>query len=156
VIIQLSEFLEEDLFVPEITAKDKEGALQQMVDALVRAQRISEGDLLLQMLRQREHLGSTGIGRGVAVPHGRTLAITRLAVVFARSQAGIEFDAMDGKPVHLIFLTVAPPQERNNLYLPVLGKIVEMVKSAKNRRRLLEAANFDDIAEVLEEADDSA
>lgn len=155
-IIQLSEFLEEDLFVPEITAKDKEGALQQMVDALVRAQRISEGDLLLQMLRQREHLGSTGIGRGVAVPHGRTLAITRLAVVFARSQAGIEFDAMDGKPVHLIFLTVAPPQERNNLYLPVLGKIVEMVKSAKNRRRLLEAANFDDIAEVLEEADDSA
>ena len=155
-IIQLSEFFEEDLFVPEITAKNKEGALQQMVETLVSAQRISEGDLLLQMLRQREHLGSTGIGRGVAVPHGRTLAITRLAVVFARSQAGIDFDAMDGKPVHLIFLTVAPPQERNNLYLPVLGKIVEMVKSAKNRRRLLEAANFDDIAEVLEEADDSA
>lgn len=154
--IRLSEFFEEDLFIPELKSRDKEGALKEMVDALVKAQRITEGDILLQMLRQREHLGSTGIGRGVAVPHGRTLAITRLAVVFARSAEGIEFDSMDGKPVHLIFLTVAPPQERSNLYLPVLGKIVEMVKSAKNRRRLQGAKDFDEIAEVLEEADDGA
>lgn len=154
--IRLSEFFEEDLFIPELTSRDKEGALKEMVDALVKAQRITEGDILLQMLRQREHLGSTGIGRGVAVPHGRTLAITRLAVIFARSAEGIEFDSMDGKPVHLIFLTVAPPQERSNLYLPVLGKIVEMVKSAKNRRRLQGAKDFDEIAEVLEEADDGA
>ena len=63
---------------------------------------------------------------------------------------------MDGKPVHLVFLTVAPPQERSNLYLPVLGKIVEMVKSVKNRRRLLAAANYEEVAEILEEADESA
>lgn len=154
--IQLSEFFEEDLFIPQIAAADKKGALRELVETLVRSQRIKEGDILLQMLEQREHLGSTGIGRGVAVPHGRTLAISRLAVVFGRSEKGIDFDAMDGKPVHLVFLTVAPPQERNNLYLPVLGKIVETVKSAKNRRRLLGAANFDEVAEVLEEADDGA
>jgi mannitol/fructose-specific phosphotransferase system IIA component (Ntr-type) len=156
VTIQLSEFFEEDLFIPEIAAADKKGALRELVDTLVRSQRIKEGDILLQMLEQREHLGSTGIGRGVAVPHGRTLAISRLAVVFGRSEKGIDFDAMDGKPVHLVFLTVAPPQERNNLYLPVLGKIVETVKSAKNRRRLLAAGSFDEVAEVLEEADDGA
>jgi PTS system nitrogen regulatory IIA component len=156
VTIQLSEFFEEDLFIPEITAADKKGALRELVDTLVRSQRIKEGDILLQMLEQREHLGSTGIGRGVAVPHGRTLAISRLAVVFGRSQKGIDFEAMDGKPVHLVFLTVAPPQERSNLYLPVLGKIVETVKSAKNRRRLLSAGSFDEVAEVLEEADDGA
>jgi mannitol/fructose-specific phosphotransferase system IIA component (Ntr-type) len=92
----------------------------------------------------------------VAVPHGRTLAITRLTVVFGRVPAGVEFDAMDGKPVELVFLTVAPPQERNNLYLPVLGKIVETVKSAKTRRRLLAAASFDEVAEILEETDDGA
>lgn len=154
--IQLSEFFEEDLFIPQLTAKDKDGVLQEMVETLVRTQRIKEGEILLQMLRQREHLGSTGIGRGVAVPHGRTLAITRLAVVFGRSEKGIEFEAMDEKPVHLVFLTVAPPQERSNLYLPVLGKIVETVKSAKNRRRLLTAKDFDEVAEVLEEADDGA
>jgi PTS system nitrogen regulatory IIA component len=156
VTIQLSEYFEEDLFIPQLSAKDKDGVLQEMVESLVRAERIKEGDILLQMLRQREHLGSTGIGRGVAVPHGRTLAITRLAVVFGRSEAGIDFDSMDEQPVHLVFLTVAPPQERSNLYLPVLGKIVEMVKSAKNRRRLLSAADFDEVAEVLEEADEGA
>ncbi len=154
--IHLSEFLDEELFIPQLKARDKEGALQEMVDALVRAQRIKEGNILLEMLRQREHLGSTGIGRGVAVPHGRTLAITRLAVVFARSAEGVEFDAMDGKPVHLLFLTVAPPQERSNLYLPVLGKIVEMVKSVKSRRRLLAAEDYEEVAEILEEADEGA
>ena len=152
--IRLSEFLEEGLFIPEFQASDKEGTLRELVEALVRANRIKENDLLLETLRRREHLGSTGIGRGVAVPHGRTLAITRLAVVFGRSQAGIDFESMDAKPVHLVFLTVAPPQERSNLYLPVLGKIVEMVKSAKNRRRLLSAKDFDEVAEILEEADE--
>ncbi len=154
--IRLSEFLDEELFIPQLQARDKEGALKEMVDALVRAQRIKEGGILIEMLRQREQLGSTGIGRGVAVPHGRTLAITRLAVAFGRSTEGIEFDAMDGKPVHLVFLTVAPPQERSNLYLPVLGKIVEMVKSVKSRRRLLAAADYEEVAEILEEADEGA
>jgi PTS system nitrogen regulatory IIA component len=154
--IRLSEFFEEDLFIPEFKAKDKEGVLKELVDVLVRADRIKEGGILLEMLRQREHLGSTGIGRGVAVPHGRTLAITRLCVVFGRAPAGVDFEAMDGKPVQLVFLTVAPPQERSNLYLPVLGKIVEMVKSAKTRRRLLSAEGFDDVAEILEEADEGA
>jgi len=155
-MVRIGEFLEEDLYIPELAAVDKDGALKEMVDAIVRAGRVREGGLLLETLRQRERLGSTGIGRGVAVPHGRTLAITRLAVVLARSQQGIDFEAVDGKPVQLLFLTVAPPQERSNLYLPVLGKIVETVKSAKNRRRLLAASNFDEVSEILEEADEHA
>ena len=154
--IRLSEFFEEDLFIPALASTDKHGVLRELVDALVRSQRIREGDILFQMLEQREHLGSTGIGRGVAVPHGRSLAMTRLAVVFGRSEGGVEFDALDGKPVHLFFLTVAPPQDRSNLYLPVLGKIVESVKSARNRRRLLSAKDFDEISEILEEADQDA
>jgi len=154
--IRLSEFFEEDLFIPALASTDKTGVLRELVDALVRSQKIREGDILFQMLEQRENLGSTGIGRGVAVPHGRSLAMTRLAVVFGRSEAGVEFDALDGKPVHLFFLTVAPPQDRSNLYLPVLGKIVETVKSARQRRRLLSAKDFDEISEILEEADQDA
>jgi PTS system nitrogen regulatory IIA component len=156
VTIRLSEFFEEGLYVPELKAKDKEGALRELVDVLVRSGRIQNGDVLFDMLQQREKLGSTGISRGVAVPHGRTLAINRLTVVLGRSQDGVDFDAMDGKPVNLIFLTVAPPQERSNLYLPVLGKIVEMVKGAKTRRRLLKAVDFNEIAEILEEGDEVA
>jgi len=156
VTIQLSEFFEEDLFIPELRSSTKSEVLKEMVEALVRSGRLQRGDLLLEMLDQREKLGSTGIGRSVAVPHGRTLAISRLTVVFGRSTEGVDFDAVDGKPVHLVFLTVAPPQERSNLYLPVLGKIVETVKSAKTRRRLLAAADFNEVAEILEEADDGA
>jgi len=156
VTIRLSEFFEEGLFVPQLKSQDKEGALKELVEVLVKSGRIQNGELLLDMLRQREKLGSTGISRGVAVPHGRTLAINRLTVVLGRSEEGVEFDAMDGKPVNLVFLTVAPPQERSNLYLPVLGKIVEMVKSAKTRRRLLKAADFNELAEILEEADEGA
>lgn len=154
--IRLSEFFEEDLFIPALASTDKTGVLRELVDALVRSQRIREGEILFQMLEQREKLGSTGIGRGVAVPHGRSLAMTRLAFVFGRSEPGVEFDALDGKPVHLFFLTVAPPQDRSNLYLPVLGKIVETVKSARQRRRLLSAKDFEEVSEILEEADQDA
>jgi PTS system nitrogen regulatory IIA component len=154
--IRLSEFFEEDLFIPALASTDKTGVLRELVEALTRSQRIREGEILFQMLEQREKLGSTGIGRGVAIPHGRSLAMTRLAVVFGRSEPGVEFDALDGKPVHLFFLTVAPPQDRSNLYLPVLGKIVETVKSARQRRRLLSAKDFEEVSEILEEADQDA
>lgn len=154
--VRLSEFFEQDLFIPELKSTDKAGALKELVDALVENNRIQRGDMLLDMLQQREKLGSTGIGRGVAVPHGRTLAIKRLTVVFARSSKGVDFESMDGKAVDLLFLTVAPPQDRSNLYLPVLGKIVEMVKSAKTRKRLMQSAGFDEVTEILEEADHGA
>lgn len=154
--ISLLDFFEEDLFIPQLKATTKAEALKELAEKLTGAARIKDGEILERMLHQREQLGSTGIGRGVAVPHGRSLAIERLTVVFGRSEAGIEYDAMDGKPVHLIFLTVAPPQERSNLYLPVLGKIVEMVKSARVRKQLLGAATFAEISGIISEVDENA
>lgn len=154
--ISLLDFFEENLFIPELKSTDKNGALKEMIESLTAIDRIRDGDILLDMLHQRETLGSTGIGRGVAVPHGRSLAIGRLTVVFARSTAGIQYDSMDGKPVHLLFLTVAPPQERSNLYLPVLGKIVEMVKSARVRKELLGASGFAEISSIISEVDEDA
>lgn len=154
--ISLLDFFEDDLFIPELKGATKAEALKEMVEKLTAAARIKDGEILERMLHQREQLGSTGIGRGVAVPHGRSLAIERLTVVFGRSEAGIDYDAMDGKPVHLVFLTVAPPQERSNLYLPVLGKIVEMVKSARVRKQLLTAASFAEISGIISEVDENA
>lgn len=154
--ISLLDFFEDDLFIPELKGTTKTEALKEMVEKLTAAARIKDGEILERMLHQREQLGSTGIGRGVAVPHGRSLAIERLTVVFGRSAAGIDYDAMDGKPVHLVFLTVAPPQERSNLYLPVLGKIVEMVKSARVRKQLLSATSFAEISGIISEVDENA
>lgn len=154
--ISLLDFFEDDLFIPELKGTTKTEALKEIVEKLTAAARIKDGEILERMLHQREQLGSTGIGRGVAVPHGRSLAIERLTVVFGRSAAGIDYDAMDGKPVHLVFLTVAPPQERSNLYLPVLGKIVEMVKSARVRKQLLSATSFAEISGIISEVDENA
>lgn len=156
VIVSLLDFFEEELFIPELKATTKDAALAEMVNRLTSTGRIKDDGILLEMLHQRESLGSTGIGRGVAVPHGRSLAIGRLTIVLGRSTAGIDFDAMDGKPVHLVFLTVAPPQERSNLYLPVLGKIVEVVKSARIRKMLLNAADYKQLAGIISEVDEDA
>ena len=156
VIVSLLDFFEEELFIPELKSTTKDAALAEMVNRLTSTGRIKDDGILLEMLHQRESLGSTGIGRGVAVPHGRSLAIGRLTIVLGRSTAGIDFDAMDSKPVHLVFLTVAPPQERSNLYLPVLGKIVEVVKSARIRKMLLNAADYKQLAAIISEVDEDA
>lgn len=153
-ITSLLDYFEQELFLPELKSTRRDDALREMVDLLVEHRRVRDGQILLEMLRQREELGSTGIGRGVAVPHGRSLAVGRLTLVVGRSQAGIEFDSMDGKPVHLIFLTVAPPQDRANLYLPVLGKIVELVKSARTRKKLLAAPGYTEFTAILGEVTD--
>ena len=104
------------------------------------------------MLMNRESLGSTAIGKGVAFPHGRSLAIQELTVLFARSEKGVDFDALDKKPTHLFFLIIAPPQDKENLYLQVLGHLVELIKSAPLRKKLIAAKTFDELQETLSSA----
>jgi mannitol/fructose-specific phosphotransferase system IIA component (Ntr-type) len=83
---------------------------------------------LSRLLRRRELLGSTGVGRGIAIPHCRSLALGRLRLGFGVHRAGLEYDAMDRRPVHVVFLIVAPPTEVSNQYLPVLGKIAQFAQ----------------------------
>jgi len=118
---ELAEFFHESLCIFELTATNKHDALTEMVGSVGEKLQFKDKDLLLDMLINRESLGSTAIGKGVAFPHGRSLAIQELTVLFARSAAGIDFDALDSKPTHLFFLMIAPPQDRDNLYLQVLG-----------------------------------
>jgi mannitol/fructose-specific phosphotransferase system IIA component (Ntr-type) len=93
--------------------------------------------MLFKMLKRRENLGSTGIGRGIAIPHCRSLVVNRLRVAFGRKRDGVDFKAIDDKPVHFFFLIVAPPLEVSNQYLPVLGKIAQFSKEADVPGRLL-------------------
>jgi len=140
------------LFCPNLAARTRQDALREMVEAVSRARGVRDAGLLLEMLERRETLGSTGIGKGVAIPHGRSLAVVSLRVLFGRSTEGVEWDAVDGKPVKLFFLIVAPPLEKKNEYLPLLGKIAELVKEKKNRDRLLKVEHFDQLRTVLEDA----
>ena len=147
---ELVGFLEEDLFIPELPPGDKASVLKHLVQHLKEKGRISSDKVVLNALMTRENMGSTGIGKGIAIPHSRTLVANKLTVLAARSQKGIEFDAMDGNAVHLFFLILAPPQERNNQYLPLLGRLVETLREASVRKKLLAAADFDEFIGILE------
>jgi mannitol/fructose-specific phosphotransferase system IIA component (Ntr-type) len=146
---ELAEFFHESLCIFDVKATEKRGVLTEMVSCIGEKLRFKDNDLLLDMLINRESLGSTAIGKGVAFPHGRSLAIQELTVLFARSVNGVDFDALDGKPTHLFFLIIAPPQDKESLYLQVLGHLVELIKSAPLRKRLMEVTNFSELQDAL-------
>jgi mannitol/fructose-specific phosphotransferase system IIA component (Ntr-type) len=146
---ELAEFFQESLCVFDLQANEKRGAMTEMVECLGEKLQFKDKDLLLEMLMTRESLGSTAIGKGVAFPHGRSLAVQELSVLFARSVEGVEFDALDKKPTHLFFLIIAPPQDKENLYLQVLGHLVELIKSAPLRKQLMEVKTFAELQDAL-------
>jgi mannitol/fructose-specific phosphotransferase system IIA component (Ntr-type) len=149
--MKLVEFFQADEVTLDLRAADKEAALREMVELLD-----LDGDaeeVLLKLLVKREQLGSTGIGKGVAIPHCRSLVVDRLRVAYGRKPGGLGFDAVDGKPVHHLFLIVAPPVEISNLYLPVLGKIAQFCKNPKNLQRLSEIRSADEFLQTIETAE---
>jgi PTS system nitrogen regulatory IIA component len=149
---ELAEFFHESLCIFDLKASDKRGVLTEMVSCIGDKLHFKDKDLLLEMLINRESLGSTAIGKGVAFPHGRSLAIQELTVLFARSSAGVDFNALDSKPTHLFFLIIAPPQDKDNLYLQVLGHLVELIKSAALRKKLMEVTTFSELQDALASA----
>jgi len=147
---ELLRFFDQKRCIFDLQATTKDAALQEIVDRIAPAGS-STNQMLLDMLRNREQLGSTAVVQGVAFPHGRSLAISRLTAVFARSRAGIAYDSMDGAPTHLFFALLAPPQDRANQYLPALGRIVETVQDDALRARLMQVKDFTEFAAVIRE-----
>lgn len=149
--MKLVEFFTDDEIELAIGADTKDPALRELIE-LLHLENDAE-EILHKLLKKRENLGSTGIGKGVAIPHCRSLVVDRLRVAYGRKPSGLEFDAVDGKPVHHIFLIVAPPVEISNQYLPVLGKIAQFCKNPRNLTRLDEIESETQFFEVLEDAD---
>ncbi|MGI9038507.1 MAG: PTS sugar transporter subunit IIA [Gemmatimonadota bacterium] len=148
--MKLREFFSADAVDLDLAADNKDDALKQLV-ALLGLDEKSE-TILVKMLKRRENLGSTGFGGSVAIPHCRSLVVKRLRVAFARKPAGLEFGALDGKPVHYLFLIVAPPLEVTNpQYLPVLGKIAQFCKDPDIVSRLGELETVEEFLQLLED-----
>ena len=124
--MELREFFSEDAVKLELEGTTKDEVLKELI-GLLQLDEKSEG-MLFKMLKRRENLGSTGIGRGIAIPHCRSLVVSKLRVAFGRKRDGVDFKAIDEKPVNFFFLIVAPPLEVSNQYLPVLGKIAQFGK----------------------------
>jgi PTS system nitrogen regulatory IIA component len=142
-------YFKDSLFISELKAKDKDGVLNELVDHLAESGEVKDRTVLLEMLRNRENLGTTGLGKGVAFPHGRSLAVRELTILFARSPAGVDYDSVDGKPAHLFFLILAPPVDENNLYHQVLSRIIQTIQNDEKRDRLLKTERFTDLVEVM-------
>ena len=148
----LAPYCHEKLFLPDLKARDKDAAIAEMVDHLVASGRVKAREVILNTIRERERIWPTAIGRGVAVPHGRSLVVPELAILFARSSAGIDFGAEDHEPVRLVFLILAPYQDKENRYLPALGKLVELVADEATRQRLLAVTRFSEFMRIIEGA----
>ncbi len=149
--MRLIDFFHADEVRLELAAATKDEALEEMVQLLKLQPKAQE--LLLMLLHRREALGSTGIGSGVAIPHSRSRVVDRLRVAFGRKLAGIDFGAVDGRPVRFLFLIVAPPLEVSNQYLPVLGRIAQFCKSGENLERLSRVRTPEEFLDVLAEAE---
>jgi PTS system nitrogen regulatory IIA component len=147
--MELREFFSEDAVKLELEGTAKDDILKELI-ALLNLDEKSEG-MLFKMLKRRENLGSTGIGRGIAIPHCRSLVVSKLRVAFARKSAGVDFRAIDEKPVNFFFLIVAPPLEVSNQYLPVLGKIAQFSKEPDVPERLFALREPSEFMALLEE-----
>lgn len=145
----LSDFFTPDAVSIGMTAGSKDEILAELVGLLRLDERSSE--TLLRMLQRRETLGSTGVGRGIAIPHCRSLVVSRLRLAFGHRVEGIDFQAIDNQPVHDFFLIVAPPLEISNQYLPVLGRIAQFAKEADVPQRLAALRSPEQFFELLKE-----
>ena len=143
---------EQPLFFGAIEAKTKADVLATMVEQLFARKRVNNRQAVLNTLIEREKLGSTGIGKGIAIPHSRSMMVERLSVAFASLEEPVDFDSIDEKPVALVFLILAPPQDVGNQYLPFIGKLVEVVNEKKNRDLLKTVKTFSQFLEVMEKA----
>ncbi len=147
--MELREFFNRDLVNLDLQGDNKDDILKELIGLLGLDEK-SQG-ILFKMLKRRENLGSTGIGRGIAIPHCRSLVVNRLRVAFGRKPQGVDFKAIDGQPVNFFFLIVAPPLEVSNQYLPVLGKIAQFAKEPNVTGRLAEIQTPEQFLEMLEE-----
>ena len=147
--MELREFFNRDLIDLDLKGDSKDDVLKELI-ALLGLDEKSQG-ILFKMLKRRENLGSTGIGRAIAIPHCRSLVVNRLRVAFGRKPEGVDFKAIDAQPVRYFFLIVAPPLEVSNQYLPVLGKIAQFAKEPEVVARLGDIQSPDEFLQLLEE-----
>jgi len=147
--MKLREFFTPEAVSLHLQSENKDDLLKELV-ALLGLDEKAEA-ILFKTLKRRENLGSTGIGKGIAIPHCRSLVVNRLRLGYGRKPAGIDFKAIDGAPVFNFFLIVAPPLEVSNQYLPVLGKIAQFAKDPEVPERLQEITTPDEFLRLLEE-----
>ena len=133
--MRLSDFINKRLVVLNLQAKGKKETLEELAALLARQRIIPDREKLVSVLMERESLGSTGVGNGIAIPHAKTDLVKKIIIAFAKSDKGIDFDSLDKKPVYLVFLIIAP-EDAHETYLRVLARISRLLHEEKIRKEL--------------------
>ena len=147
--MHLREFLTEDAIELHLKSATADDVMVELVNILHLDEKSTA--TLVKLVHRREELGSTGVGRGIAIPHGRSTVVNKLRLAYGRHQGGIPYRAIDDRPVHHFFLIVAPPVEVSNQYLPVLGKIAQLAKEPDVPERLTGVTTPEEFFQLLEE-----
>ena len=150
--MKIMDILVRDAVILNLGVRDKRDVLMEMSAALAKVEPQIEADRLLEVLLEREALQSTGIGEGVAIPHGKMVGLDNLVATFARSPAGVEFDSIDGQPTYYFFLLVVP-EHSGGQYLKALARISRFFRDAAFRQRLSEVETLEDVNRAIEEED---
>lgn len=151
--MKIMDYLKEDWIIPDLQGGDKRSVLKELSGILVKPCQVVSVEELLQVLLEREKLGSTGIGEGIAIPHGRLKKLKNFLISFGRSMKGVDFDSIDHKPSQLFFLVMAPENSAvDNLKL--LGRIVTLLKDPSFKKHLMEAQSHKEIFQILSEEDE--
>lgn len=151
-MIRISEAIREQAIVLDLKAQEKVAVIKELVSIMVGLGLIGDEERFLADILKRENLESTGIGLGVAIPHARTTAASELFLAFGRSAKGVDFNSLDGKPSHLIFL-IAAPEENKSQYIMALARLSKILRKEEMRTRLSKATAPAEVIDILKQAE---
>ena len=151
--MKLSDILKKEYLITNLKAQDKKSVLKELVDIIVQNKQSIDKESLVRVLLEREHLGSTGIGDGVAIPHGKFSGIDEPIISFGRCLKGLDFESIDAQPVFLFFLLVAP-ENSAGIHLKALARIAKVLKNSSIRKILLEAESEEELLKTIIQNDE--
>jgi PTS system nitrogen regulatory IIA component len=150
--MKILDVLLKEAILSDMKANDKKGVLEELVTPVARIAGINH-DYLVKVLMERERLGSTGIGEGIGIPHGKVKDLESLVLGFGLSKKGVDFDSMDGQPAHIFFLLLTP-ENSTGLHLKLLARISRILKNNPFKQKLLRATNRDEIYSIIKEEEE--
>ncbi|VFQ47269.1 PTS sugar transporter subunit IIA [Desulfoluna butyratoxydans] len=149
--MKILDVLQLETIIPELTSRDKKGILEELAAPIADLTGLHHPDLV-RVLLEREQLGSTGIGDGIGIPHGKIAGLDRMVVGFGMSRQGVDFDSLDGRPAHIFFVLVTPEQSTGQ-HLKLLARLSKMLKSDLFRKKLMTATSRDEIHAIIRNED---
>jgi len=150
--MKILDVLQKESIISDLKSQDKKEILEELVAPIARITGVNHKDLV-RVLMDRELLGSTGIGGGIGIPHGKLKQLESLALGFGLSRKGVDFESMDNQPTHIFFLLVTP-ENSTGLHLKMLARISKILKHDQFKEKLLNASNRDEIFSIIKEEDD--